>query len=141
MSAKAFIVLNKKHFSLLSGDDEGKQILADLGNALAAYNAELLKRGKDIYSNRYWVCNRDEPYARRVIEDILEGEMQKIPAEEKTRKFMDERVFPAGFKTEAPGEIQCRKCARVILGKDCHTGSVKYKNGKLVSCEDFEAHK
>jgi hypothetical protein len=56
-----FIVINKKHVEKLPANLQAK--FTDILNEIKPYIPE----------NKYYVCNQDEPYAKRVIDIILQG--------------------------------------------------------------------
>ena len=58
-----FIIINKKH--LKNNSDRFR---------IAFYNA---LHDLDLPNNKYYVCNQDEPYAKKVIDIILKGETKK----------------------------------------------------------------
>lgn len=73
-----FIVINKKHLRHLAETKAGQVFIINLINALNSFcGAYKMKADKDLTLNKYYVCNKDEPYAQKVLEVILEGEMKK----------------------------------------------------------------
>ena len=72
-----FVVINKKFLRELAikAPTHGTLAVADFVDAL---NTILLKikiaTGKDLSNHKYIVCNKDEPYADKVLQTILEGE-------------------------------------------------------------------
>ena len=60
-----FIVINKKHLNKIpkGRKDNFLDIIDDLSDWLP--------------DNKYYVCNQDEPYAKKVIDIILKGETKK----------------------------------------------------------------
>jgi transcription initiation factor IIE alpha subunit len=60
-----FIVINVKHLEKIPYTT--KEFLLDCLDTAKEY----------LPSNKYYVCNQDEPYANRVIDIILKGESNK----------------------------------------------------------------
>lgn len=67
-----FIVINRKDLKHIS--EEGK---ANLDAIFKGIQVGRINDDKKALNN-YYVCNQDEPYAKKVIEIILEGEDMKV---------------------------------------------------------------
>ncbi len=65
-----FIVINKKHLAELMESEHLIRLVRNLVDALDKIEFALPK-------NEYYVCNKDEPYAQKVIDIIIEGENAK----------------------------------------------------------------
>ena len=65
-----FIVINKKHLEEIKNDDGLSRLADSLIKAINAIEYALPK-------NKYYVCNQDEPYAKKVIDIIIAGENEK----------------------------------------------------------------
>ncbi len=61
-----FIVINRKHLSLLPRDLE------------IEFVQKLTKANEFLPNHKYYTCNQDELYAQDVIDIILEGEHKKM---------------------------------------------------------------
>jgi hypothetical protein len=67
-----FIVINRRHLKEIDDD-----VLVAFYHLLGAVN-------KGHTHNKYYVCNRDEPYAGDIITAIVYGESKKTQQKEKT---------------------------------------------------------
>lgn len=74
-----FLVINHKHLKLISNTSKmGKNIVDQILTSIQDYHAFAKSLKIDVKpNNRYYVCNQDEPYAKEVIDFILNGEDKK----------------------------------------------------------------
>jgi hypothetical protein len=75
-----FITINVKHLIDLgvhedpTGEEAVNKFISSADDLLEVYEKLL---GRKLQDNQYYVCNKDEPYAEKILATILEGEDEK----------------------------------------------------------------
>lgn len=140
-------------FNVIKQQDADKYLSEEgrktLDNILWHINRGRQKENKKL--NSYWVCNQDEPYAEKVIEIILGGEIDKLQDGDKTSPTEtiqdDGDIFEDYFSTNSqtsPAGIDVTGCeffSDYVIKAGCHCGEVSagednYIGSKQPLCTD-----
>jgi len=70
-----FIIINKRHLEELEKINDHKFAVWIFKRSLTLLSPFLPK-------NKYYICNQDEPYAKKIIQTILRGEDEKVTGRE-----------------------------------------------------------